>query len=196
MTILQELFGWATGLPTWQQDAISRLIAKGTLDATDLEDLYALMKLAHGISDSKGRVAKPIDPSSIPVNPNSSSLIQITSIRNLQFVNALAENQILPIAATGLTAIYGNNGAGKSGYSRVLKRACRARDQNEQIRPNAALPPGKSGKATATFDLLIDGVESAVEWIDKQAAPEVLGAIAIFHMDWTFWKGWPKRSTN
>jgi hypothetical protein len=128
MTILQEILKWATGLPTWQQDAISRLIAKGALDATDLEDIYALMKLAHGISDAKGRVAKSMNPSSIPVNPNGSSLVQITSIRDLQHVNALAEKQILPIAATGLTAIYGGNGAGKSGYSRVLKRACRARD--------------------------------------------------------------------
>jgi len=49
MTIFQEILKWATGLPTWQQDAISRLIAKGTLDAADVDDLYALLKLAHGI---------------------------------------------------------------------------------------------------------------------------------------------------
>ncbi|PKO60699.1 MAG: ATPase [Betaproteobacteria bacterium HGW-Betaproteobacteria-18] len=180
MTILQEILKWATGLPTWQQDAISRLIAKGTLDAADVDDLYALLKLAHGIPDPKGRIAKPVDPSSIPVPPDGSSSVQITSIRDLQHVNALAEKQTLPIAATGLTAIYGGNGAGKSGYSRVLKRACRARDQSERIRPNAALPPGKAGTATATFDLLINGAASSVEWIDKQAAPAVLGAIAIF----------------
>ena len=180
MTILQEILKWATGLPTWQQDAISRLIAKGTLDAADVDDLYALLKLAQGITDPKGRIAKAVDPSSIPVTPDGSSSVQITSIRDLQHVNALAEKQTLPIAAIGLTAIYGGNGAGKSGYSRVLKRACRARDQSERVRPNAALPPGKAGAATATFDLLVNGVATSVEWIDKQAAPEVLGAIAIF----------------
>lgn len=180
MTILQEILKWATGLPTWQQDAISRLIAKGALDAADVDDLYALLKLAHGIPDPKGRIAKSVDPSSIPVPPDGSSSVQITSIRDLKHVNALAEEQTVPIAATGLTAIYGGNGAGKSGYSRVLKRACRARDQSERIRPNAALPPGKAGIATATFDLLVNGAASSVDWIDKQTAPDVLGAIAIF----------------
>lgn len=180
MTILQEILKWATGLPTWQQDAISRLIAKGALDAADVDDLYALLKLAHGIPDPKGRIAKPVDLSSIPIPPDGSSSVQITSMRDLKHVNALAEEQTVPIAATGLTVIYGGNGAGKSGYSRVLKRACRARDQSERIHPNSALPPGKAGTATATFDLVINGTASSVEWIDKQAPPEVLGAIAIF----------------
>ena len=146
----------------------------------DTDDIYALLKSAHGIVDPKGRVAKPVDPASVPSTPNASSLVQVTSIRDLQHVNALAEKQSLPIAATGLTVIYGGNGAGKSGYSRVLKRACRARDQSEPVRPNAALAPGKSGKATAVFDLLINGSASSVTWIDKQAAPDVLGAISIF----------------
>jgi hypothetical protein len=180
MTILQEIFKWAKSLPIWQQDAITRLVAKGALDATDIDDLYALLKLSHGISDPKGRTAKLVDPNSIPIPSDGSSLVQITSIRDLKHVNALAEAQTIPIATTGLTAIYGGNGAGKSGYSRVLKRACRARDQSERIRPNAALQPGKAGPATATFDLLVNGVASSVDWIDKQAAPDVLGAIAIF----------------
>ena len=180
MTILQEILKWAIGLPTWQQDAISRLIAKGTLDTADTDDIYALLKSAHGIADPKGRVAKPVEPASVPTTPNGSSLVQVTSIRDLQHVNALADKQSLPIAPTGLTVIYGGNGAGKSGYSRVLKRACRARDQSELVRPNAALSPGTAGKATAVFDLLINGAASSVTWIDKQAAPDVLSAIAIF----------------
>ncbi|MBW7832459.1 MAG: AAA family ATPase [Simplicispira suum] len=180
MTILQEIIKWAMGLPIWQQDAISRLIAKGVLDSADIDDLYALLKVAHGIPDHKGRIANPVDPDDIPLLSDGSSLVQITAIRDLKHVNALAEEQVIPIAATGLTAIYGGNGAGKSGYSRVLKRACRARDQSERIRPNAALSPGKAGTATATFDLLINGKASSVEWIDKQAAPDALSAIAIF----------------
>ena len=180
MTILQEILKWAKDLPTWQQDAISRLIAKGTLDTSDIDDIYALLKSTHGIADPKGRVANSVNPASVPATQNAASLVQLTSIRDLQHVNALAEKQSLPIAPTGLTVVYGGNGAGKSGYSRVLKRACRARDQNEPVRPNAALAPGKSGKATAVFDLLINGAASSVTWIDNQAVPDVLGAISIF----------------
>ena len=46
-------------------------------------------------------------------------------------VNALAENQELPFSPQGMTIIYGNNGAGKSGYVKILKAACRARGTKE-----------------------------------------------------------------
>jgi hypothetical protein len=42
MTILQEILGWSTQLPAWQSDALSRLIAKQTLDSNDIDDLFAL----------------------------------------------------------------------------------------------------------------------------------------------------------
>ena len=45
-------------------------------------------------------------------------------------VNALAEDQTLKFAP-GLTIVYGDNGAGKTGYIRILKQACRARGQEE-----------------------------------------------------------------
>lgn len=43
-------------------------------------------------------------------------------------MNALAEDQTLKFAP-GLTVVYGDNGAGKTGYIRILKSACRARGQ-------------------------------------------------------------------
>jgi energy-coupling factor transporter ATP-binding protein EcfA2 len=43
-------------------------------------------------------------------------------------VNALAEDQTLKFSP-GLTIVYGDNGAGKTGYIRILKSACHARGQ-------------------------------------------------------------------
>jgi hypothetical protein len=53
--ILQEILSWSQGLPTWQSDAIARLLAKTTLTVEDLDDLFALLKMAHGIPDPKDR---------------------------------------------------------------------------------------------------------------------------------------------
>ncbi|SHH11061.1 hypothetical protein SAMN04488135_102210 [Pollutimonas bauzanensis] len=39
MTILQEILVWTQGLPAWQSDAASRLIAKQVLTPEDLEDV-------------------------------------------------------------------------------------------------------------------------------------------------------------
>ena len=45
-------------------------------------------------------------------------------------MNALAEGQTLKFAS-GLTLVYGDNAAGKTGYIRILKSACRARGKED-----------------------------------------------------------------
>ena len=157
MAILQEILAWTQGLPAWQSDAVSRLLAKQALTPQDHEDLYALLKLAHGILDPKNRQPQPLTADQIPAQIEATTHIELRAIRNLHNVNAIAENQQLAVGPVGMTVIYGDNGSGKSGYSRVLKRACRARDQSEPIHPNANLPGAKAGNAQACFDISIDG---------------------------------------
>lgn len=180
MSVVASILQWGAGLPAWQQHAISLLFAKGTLDANDEEDIYALLKSGHGIPDAQNRVAQKIEPGNIQPTEQDKSLVQITAIKNLRNVNALAENQNLPISTTGLTVIYGDNGSGKSGYSRVLKRACRARDQGEPILPNASAPQKQGEKAQATFDILINAVPTQATWIDGSPAPDALSSISVF----------------
>lgn len=180
MSILQEIQSWAPTQPLWQQDAIVRLFSKSQLDAADYDDLYALLKSEFGIVDPEGRTANKLGIQQIAPPIAGIQKIQLSSISNLKNVNALAENQSLPLSPDGLTVIYGNNGSGKSGYSRALKKACRARDQSENILPNANLPSGKVGKAQATFEILIDGVSSHLTWTDGASPPDSLSSISIF----------------
>lgn len=181
MSILQEIQKWSQNQPPWQQHVIAKLYANQELKAEDMVHVYALLKAEHGIQDPDKRVGEKLASEQVATPPATDRLIQLASIRNLRNVNALAEGQTLPVAPTGLTVIYGENGSGKSGYSRVLKRACRARDQREPILPNAHKEPGSSGTPEATFELLVDGVPTPVEWSGAMAAsPEQLSAIAIF----------------
>ena len=48
-------------------------------------------------------------------------------MHGVRHVNALAPDQRLTLHRVGLTIIYGDNGSGKSGYARILKKVCRAR---------------------------------------------------------------------
>lgn len=180
MTILQEILKWSQGLPAWQSDALSRLLSKQTLTTDDLNDLYAMLKSSHGIPDPAGRTPKPLSADQIPAPVPGSTHVVLVDMKNLCNVNAIAEKKKLEFGPTGLTAIYGGNGTGKSGYSRVLKRGCRARDNAESILPNANLKPGVCGVAKASFDILIDGTPKEVHWIDGAAAPAELSAISIF----------------
>ena len=180
MAILQEILKWAQGLPPWESDAVARLLAKQTLTAEDLDDLFALLQVAHGIPDPKGRTPKPLTSDQIPTPVKASTHVELLAIKNMRNVNAIAENQCLPFGKAGLTVIYGDNGSGKSGYSRVLKRACRARDQMESIHPNANRPSGKTCIAEADFEIAVNGVEKDVHWINDKAAPPELSSLAIF----------------
>ncbi len=180
MTILQEIHAWSKDLAAWQQDAIARLYADRTLSADDLEDLYALAKAEVGIPDPEGRTPKKFQDAQVPQPVNPARVVLLTAIKELANVNALANGASLPIARAGVTVIYGENGVGKSGYSRVFKKACRARDRREPIMPNANLEPGTRRPAQATFEAEIDGVATDLPWNDGIEPPEPLSDIAIF----------------
>ncbi|OGS91471.1 MAG: hypothetical protein A2Z95_09280 [Gallionellales bacterium GWA2_60_18] len=180
MSILQEILKWSQTLPAWQQDAIARLYVRPALSAQDFEDLYALLKSLHGIPDPKVRTPTKLAAELVAAPQAPDRLVQLTAIKNLRNVNALAEGQRLPINQTGLSVIYGENGSGKSGYSRVFKKACRARDQREPIHPNAHKEPGTVGLPQAAFEIVVDGVAMDVEWTSGKVAPEQLSSIAIF----------------
>lgn len=180
MSILQEVFKWTTTLPPWQSDAVARLLTKVDLDQNDDADLLALLYSANGIPDPQGRTAKPLSQDQVPVAADPGNAVLLRAMRQLHHVNAIASDQSVTVAPTGLTVIYGDNGSGKSGYSRVLKRACRARDQSEPIHPNANLPASQGGVAQATFDISVNGADQEVVWRLDAAPPAELSSIAVF----------------
>jgi energy-coupling factor transporter ATP-binding protein EcfA2 len=180
VSILQEIFEWSKELPDWQSDAIARILAKHNLDDDDVKDFYAMLKSSHGIVDPDGRIPQPLMSEKIPALAKNNSHLQLLAIKNLRNVNAIAENQRLDFAPAGMTVIYGDNGSGKSGYSRVLKRACRARDQSEPIHSNAYLPAEKTGAAEAEFEIAINGELKTVQWVNGKIIPEELSTVALF----------------
>jgi len=180
LSVLQDILAWTKSLPSWQSDAVARLLTKRSLTAEDHEDLFALLKAAHGIPDPRNRSPNPLADDQIPAPVEAITHVELRFMRNLRHVNAIAENQQLAFSPTGMTVIYGDNGSGKSGYSRVLKRACRARDQMEAIHPNANLPADKVGVPEATFEIAVDGVVKDVRWTQGKAPPPELSSFAIF----------------
>ena len=180
MTIIQEIHAWSKGLAAWQQDAIARLYANRELAPEDLGDLFALAKAEAGIPDADGRAPKKLQDADVAPPADPTRLVQIVAIRNIENVNALVQGAQLPISPTGITAIFGENGAGKSGYSRVFKHACRARDRREPILPNAKLDPETVGPAQAVFETLLDGNPTYFAWEHSVEPPEPLTDISIF----------------
>ena len=128
MTVLDELLDWSKRRPLWQRDALRRLVLNGELSEEDTRDLAEICKAAHGLAEHED--AQPLAKGHMPNQGTPGAPVSLQSIFHRRGVNALAENQTLTFAPS-LTVVYGDNAAGKTGYIRILKGACRARGREE-----------------------------------------------------------------
>ena len=128
MTLLQQILEWSQDRPLWQRDALRRLVLNGELSDNDVRTLIEICKTVHGLAEPQ-EVA-PLAKGHIPEKGNGGVPVSLESIFHHRGVNALAEDQTLKFAPN-LTVVYGDNAAGKTGYIRILKSACRARGQEK-----------------------------------------------------------------
>jgi energy-coupling factor transporter ATP-binding protein EcfA2 len=177
---LAEIVGWCGELPGWQQDAMRRIVECCDLTAEDIGELVALCKHGHGLKVEDVPVLRPIRPEHVPKGTAAGKAVTLCSIAEPENVNALDSTQELKFAATGLTVVFGYNGSGKSGYGRILRRACRARSSGTPILPNV-LRSAASTPATAVITYAIDGKEQKPEqWVDGQRPVDALGSVSFF----------------
>lgn len=123
---LADLVTWAEKRPAWQREALRRLVTGETLDDQVIAELTELCL-------DPSRHHTPIAQSHIAAETSAAEPISLVSIKNPTSINALASQQELSFEPVGLTVIYGDNDSGKSGYVRVLKHACRSRDEKFAI---------------------------------------------------------------
>ncbi len=123
MTVLQEILAWSQERPTWQREALRRLVICEELSDEDINTLAEICKSGHGLAEQ--RDVRPLAKEHVP-DQAAGAPVSLVSIFHHRGVNALAEDQTLKFGP-GLTVVYGDNGAGKTGYIRILKSACRAR---------------------------------------------------------------------
>jgi hypothetical protein len=122
--LLLEILTWSTLQPLWQQDALRRLFVTGEIGPDDLGELTEICTARYGLATAK---AIPLDDQHLPiVEAESGAAVSLTQLVHHNGVNALAAGQSVSFGPR-LTVVYGENGAGKSGYSRILKTACRSR---------------------------------------------------------------------
>ena len=130
MTVLEELLKWSQDRPAWQRDALRLLVLNGDLSDDDIGALTEICKSEHGLAEQQD--IAPLTKEHVPEKTAGSAPVSLVSIFHHRGVNALAENQTLKFAPN-LTVVYGDNAAGKTGYIRILKSACRARGQERLL---------------------------------------------------------------
>lgn len=132
--ILAELSNWAKDLPYWEQSALDQIVSGLSFSEADFERLIQFALEDKELAERKSpRPSLKLNHLSSEGRGGVSNSLRLHSISNLQNINALAFGQTLPFGQA-LTVIYGANGAGKSGYARVLGCAGFTRGDREILR--------------------------------------------------------------
>ena len=179
MAVMHQILEWSNSLPDWQSHALGKLVHSYQLSDGDKQTVKALLKASHGVASGATPKAERLNINQLPSESKSSRVV-LLGMENLAHVNAISTDAKLSFEPTGLTVVYGDNGAGKSGYVRVLKRACRARDQSEPILPNVR--KAADGSATPSADFLVDTGKgpTTLPWKNGVVPPSELSSIRAF----------------
>ena len=182
MSVLELIIDWANkDLLDWQKYAVRCLLTQGELSNIDKKNILDFLKAKYGLATQSELIinTKLLEDWHISGAPKISKKITLKAITNLINVNALPEGAELSFGHNGMTIIYGENAAGKSGYARVLKKACGARDTSERILPNVfksdLLSPAK-----ACFKISINDEEKLINWEDNGNGSDLLANISVF----------------
>lgn len=194
MAVLPEIIAWSRERPLWQQDALRRLVEQPSLTPNDYDELVALCKLEIGIKAENSPLPKPLASAATSAAAEGTRAVRLKRVHSVKHVNALRDDQTLAVSPTGLTVVYGDNGAGKSDYVRILKQVCRARGGKDAVYSNVFADDTAPPSAVVCYDVLyasppITGTATVgeqpvadieIKWGAGAASPTDLTQVSVF----------------
>jgi hypothetical protein len=120
MSTNDDIVAWLHERHEWIQEAAHRLLTKGALDESDVSDFVGLIK-NHVPAVQVDRKYPTISAGSA-----ATAELRLDSIGPVVGIDALNPNTPLHFGSGNLTVVYGKNGSGKSGYTRIITKACGA----------------------------------------------------------------------
>ncbi len=140
---------WFSERPQWLQIAATWLHQQSELTLTD-KNVSKLATLCKQEADGKlPKTTCSFDASVF--SQGAADTLRLCSISDVEGVNALAPKKPLEFGKCNITIVYGNNGSGKSGYVRLLKHVCGAREAGTLHR-NVYKPDSAVQKACISFE--------------------------------------------
>jgi len=170
MALAEDLLTWAATRPWWQQQILARHAEGGTFTAADYSVIAESLLVDAPTPPRGGWLGGTLEPA-----PSDGEQVRLLGIGNLANINALVPDQHLTFGSSGLTVVYGDNGSGKSGYARLIKRVVRARHQ-EDILPNIFARAGGPPEAAVTYS--VGNQELEERWAGQASGP--LAQVAFY----------------
>jgi ABC-type hemin transport system ATPase subunit len=167
---------WLSERPKWLQTAAAQIIEnRRRPDEDEMANLVALCK-----DEAVGKKDAPfigITVGSLTAAPGNPP-VHIRQLLEVSGVNALKEGTGIDFGIANVTVVYGQNGAGKTGFSRLLKHACGSRAK-EDILSNVFEDGHFPAKAKISIAQSGE-VQSPIEWAIDAPTHRLLRDVHIF----------------
>jgi ABC-type cobalamin/Fe3+-siderophores transport system ATPase subunit len=151
-----EVVEWLMAQDEWLQEAALRLLQNSVLKKQDYDDLLLILKKPPGTP-----VIRRKFPPIVGSAGEGSKEIQLRAIGPITGIDRLAPATPLDFGEKPLVVVYGSNGAGKSGYVRILKKAS-GKPNAVDLKSNVFAKP--AGPKLCKFDYLLDGNSVSKQW--------------------------------
>jgi len=174
--IQTEIVKWLHTKQNWLQEAVSRLLGNGEITDTDIDQLTDLLKTDVGQTVTNTHSFAGLGISAAPDTLILDSISEITGIDELSPRNPLS------FGTDNLTVIYGNNGSGKSGYTRILKKAT-GKPNATELKHDMFKPVPEASDRSCKIKYRLNGTPIENIWIANSSAIEDLRGIDIFDSD-------------
>lgn len=166
------------GKPGWWRYVLSRALEVGELSNVDYDSAYTLAKMEFGLdimSQNYSVLTQNVNAIGYQDEEEETKLVSIGNVLN---VSTLAPEKKIDFSLTGLTVIYGNNGAGKSSYTKILKNSCLTRGEAPVLRNN--IFESNIGIPSAEIEIKTNGVDDLIVWNSQLEPDQRLKSIRVF----------------
>ncbi|MCX6238829.1 MAG: AAA family ATPase [Bacteroidia bacterium] len=170
--IVDFLWEWAESHGSWSKLLINKIVgSESNLSPVDRQLVFNYFLQSLNLQSGLPALTT-IKPTYTP----TSKVIELESLSAITGVNQLAKNQTVNFEKN-ITIIYGENGTGKTGYSRILKTLGFSYDQHNNILSNIFV---KAEPQTATIKFKANNTAKTFTWNGANTDPE-LENISVFN---------------
>ncbi|GMN11360.1 AAA family ATPase [Croceitalea sp. MTPC9] len=174
--LIDFLWEWAEPNGNWGKLLLAKTIAKQ--DALSDEERNTIFN--YYLEEIGFVFNPPLAPIAVkkPTFSVDAKKVVLNKVHKVKGVNLLDEDQEMEFSR-GITVVYGNNGVGKTGYSRVLKSLGHSFDSSREILSN--VNEAQQGQS-CVIDYEIEDTPNSHHWNGVHTT-EDLSAISVFNSD-------------
>ena len=171
MNTNEEISDWLNKQHEWVAEAAYRRLTKGKLDAGDIGDLVAMVK------KPEPKKKAPRTFPSISGSAVASVQLRLESMGPVTGIDALNPKKPLSFGEENISVVYGANGSGKSGYARILSKAC-GKPHCSELRSNVYA--GSPSVQECTFTYFVGDEKKEAVWGANTDPIDDLKAVDVF----------------